>query len=222
MVGYAVVFGVALVLRLSLITQSIVYVNAGQRAVWSWRFFVVFALCFLCAVALATRSRLPTPAQTLSRPGALAFAFAVGLAIALLTIWTDILAPVSLARGIPSIHVTGWVALPFYAYGAILLTTVFHFLPMAFAAWLTQRLRSRLRFVLIGAVIGIVGFSEDAGYFLQTGTLMDADAARHALSVLANSTEAVFIYRFGFLAGLAQRSATYLLWHVLWPLAGHS
>jgi hypothetical protein len=221
-VGYAIVFGVALGSRLVLVTQPIAYVSAGQETAWSWRFFIVFTVCFLVAVALASRSKLPSPTQSLSRPGALAIASAVGLGVAILTIWTDVLAPAAQARGFPTMHVAGWVAVPFYAYGAILLTTVFHFLPMAFAAWLVQRLRGGLRSVLVGIAIAVVGMSEDADYFLRTDFVIGVDAARHGLSVLGNAAEGVFIYRFGFLAGLVQRSATYLLWHILWPLFGQS
>jgi hypothetical protein len=221
-VGYVIVFGVALVSRLLLVAMPIPYVTAVQRAAWSWRFFAVFVLCFLCAMALASRSNLPTPAETLSRPRALAIACAVGSAVALLTIWSDILAPAAQARGLATIHVTGWVAVPFYAYGAILLTTVFHFLPIAFAAWLAQKVRGRLRLIVLGIAVAAVGISEDAGYFLRNDLRVDVDAGRHVLSMLGNSSEALLIYRFGFLAGLAQRSTTYLLWHLIWPLFRHS
>ncbi|HEX7182995.1 MAG TPA: hypothetical protein VF756_14230 [Thermoanaerobaculia bacterium] len=205
--------------RLLLVFLPVGYVSAGQQAIWSWRFFAVFALCFAVAVFLATRSKLPTPEETASGPKRRwLLPLAVGAAVALLTIGSDVVAPAAQARGLTTLHVRGWAALPFYTYGAILLTVVFHFLPIALVAWLAQQVRGRARAALVGVGVLAVAFSEDAGYFLGSRSFATVDALRHVLSVLANGTEAVFIYRFGFLAGLAQRSATYFLWHFAWPL----
>jgi hypothetical protein len=44
---------------------------------------------------------------------------------------------------------------------------------------------------------------------------MSVDAARHVLSAAANCAEARFIYHFGLLSGLALRSATSLLRHLI-------
>lgn len=218
--GYGIAFGVAVAARLLLAFLPVDYVSAGQRAIWSWRFFAVFALCFAVAVFLATRSRLPTPEETASGPNRRwLLPLTVGAAVALLTIASDVVAPVAQARGLATVHVRGWSALPFYAYGAILLTVVFHFLPIAVVAWLAQKVRGRARAALVCVGVVAVAFSEDAGYFLGSqSSFATVDAWRHVLSVFANGAEAVFIYRFGFLAGLAQRSTTYFLWHFVWPL----
>ena len=221
MAGYASVFGVALVARLVLTFVPVAYVSTGQRAAWSWRSFLVFALCFAAAVALAARAGLPTPGQSLSRwRRAIGLPATVGAAVALLTIWSDIVSPVAPTRGVATVHVHGWPALPFYIYGAILLTVVFHFFPMALAAWLAQRFRGGLRSAILVLGVAAVALSEDAGYFLHSGPSTGIETARHVLSVLANAAEAVFVYRFGLLGGLAQRSATYLLWHLAWPALG--
>ena len=222
MVGYASVLGVAVASRLLLILLPVAYVSPGQQAAWSWRFFAVFALCFAIAVAVAQKARLPTPVETLAHARrAVALPVAVGAGVALLTVWSDILAPVAAARGVPTIHVHGLAAVPFYTYGAILLTTVFHFLPMALVAWIAQRLGAGWRPIVRGVGVAAVGISEDAGYFLRSGLSIGVETARHALSVVANCTEALFVYRFGVLGGLAQRGTTYLLWHLLWPSLGH-
>lgn len=204
--------------RLLLAFLPVDYVSEGQRALWSWRFFAVFALCFAAAVFLATRAGLPAPGETASGPqrGWL-LPLAVGAAVALLTIGSDVVAPAAQARGLATLHVRGRAALPFYAYGAILLTVVFHFLPISLVAWLARRIRGRARVVLVCIGVAAVALSEDAGYFLGSPSLGTIDAWRHVLSVFANGAEAAFIYRSGLLAGLAQRSATYLLWHLAWP-----
>lgn len=221
--GYAIVFGVAVAARVLLVFLPVSYVSAGQQALWSWRFFPLFAACFAAAVFLATRARLPSPRETATGPrtGWL-LPLLVGTAVALLTIGSDVVAPAAAARGVPEIHVGGWAALPFYVYGAVVLTVVFHFLPMALVAWLAQQVGGRAGFVLVAAGVLAVALSEDAGYFLRSRAFEEVELARHVLSVFANGAEAAFIYRFGLLAGLAQRSATYVLWHLAWPLLGVS
>jgi hypothetical protein len=216
---YATVLVAAIIARLALEWESPDYVSDGQRLIWSWPFFLVFAACYAAAIAIARRTRIPAPAETLARPLIrLGLPALVGVVVALLTIASDLMQPVALARGVSSIHVQGWQAVPFYTYGAIVLTTVFHFLPVALLAWLVQELSGARRTALVGIGIAAIAFSEDAGYFVR-GASLDIESARHVLSVVANAAEALFIYRFGFLAGLAQRASTYLVWHGLWPLA---
>lgn len=221
--GYAIIFGVAVAARGLLAFLPVSYVSAGQQALWSWRFFPVFAAGFAASVFLANRSELPSPRETaMGQKEGWLLPLLVGTAVALLTIASDIVAPAAAARGVPTMHVGGWAALPFYTYGAVVLTVVFHFLPMALVAWLARRAGGRTRFVLVAAGVLAVAFSEDAGYFLRSRAFEEVELARHALSVFANGAEAVLIYRFGLLAGLVQRSATYVLWHLAWPLLGVS
>lgn len=167
--------------------------------------------------------KLPSPRETATGPkkGWL-LPLLVGTAVALLTIRSDVVAPAAAARGVPTMHVGGWAALPFYTYGAVVLTVVFHFLPMALVAWIARQVGGRAGFVLVAAGVLAVALSEDTGYFLRSRAYEEVEFARHVLSVFANGAEALFLYRFGLLAGLAQRSATYVLWHLAWPLLGIS
>ena len=221
--GYAIVFGAAVAARVLLAFLPVSYVSAGQQALWSWRFFPVFAACFAAAVFLANRSRLHSPRETARGPrkGWL-LPLLVGTVVALLTIGSDVVAPAAAARGVPTMHVGGWAALPFYTYGAVVLTVVFHFLPMALVAWLALRVGGRAGIVVVAAGVLAVALSEDTGSFLRSRAFEEVELARHVLSVFANGAEALFIYRFGLLAGLVQRSATYVLWHLAWPLLGSS
>lgn len=219
--GYAALFGVALAARLSLDLLPVQYITAGQEKVWSWAFFGVFSLCFLLGALLANRARLPAPAETLSGPAlGWALPLAVGGAVGLLTIGSDLLHPAAAARGLSTLHVRGPAAIPFYLYGALLLTAVFHFFPMAFAAWVARRLRDPWRLAVVSIALAAVALSEDLGFFLRASSLATVEAGRHVLSVLANGTEAFFIYRFGLVSGLLQRGSTYVLWHLAWPLMG--
>src|SRR5687767_2377262 len=79
--GYAVLFAVALVARISLDLMPVQYVTAGQEKVWSWPFFGVFCLCFFV--------------------GALGWSLplAVGGAVGMLTIGSDLLDPAAAALG---------------------------------------------------------------------------------------------------------------------------
>jgi hypothetical protein len=219
--AYATVLLVALLSRVLLEFTTADYVTAGQRVALSWRFFALFVGSYGVAVALASRAMLAGPHETLAHARvALRWPIAVGAAVGLATIASDMAAAVAASRGLDTVHVRGWAALPFYAYGAVLLTTVFHFLPVAAAAWLARRLTGRGRVLVLGIGIAVAAFSEDMGYFLNRGAQPGIEWARHALSVAANALEATFIYRHGLLAGLAQRSTTYLLWHLLWPAFG--
>lgn len=109
--GYAAVFGVAVAARVLLELLPVSYVSAGQQALWSWRFFPVFAACFAAAVLLAIRSKLPSPRETATGPkkGWL-LPLLVGTAVALLTIASGVVTPAAAARGVPTIHVGGWAA----------------------------------------------------------------------------------------------------------------
>lgn len=217
--GYAALFAMAIAARLSLDLLPVQYVSAGQERVWSWSFFGVFSVCFLLGALLANRAQMPAPAETFSGPvSGWALPLAVGCAVGLLTIGSDLLDPAAAARGLSSLHVRGPAAIPFYLYGAMLLTVVFHFLPMAFAAWVARRLRGAWRLAVVSIALVAVAFSEDLGFFLRASSLDTVEAGRHVLSVLANGAEAFFIYRFGLVSGLLQRGSTYLLWHLAWPL----
>ena len=219
MLGYGAILATAAALRLALEAFSFDFASAGQRTLWSWQFFAVFVACFFIGAVAAMRTSLLSPAGTVRQWRAgLALPAAIGFGVALVTIATDIVEPVAAARGVATVHVTGPAAVPFYAYGAILLTTVFHFLPVALLAWAASQVSGRTRAGLVGAGIALVAFSEDASYFIRHAPSFDIEWARHTLSVAANGAEALFIYRFGLLAGLAQRAATYLGWHILWPV----
>jgi hypothetical protein len=212
------VLAAAALSRLALEAITVDFVTDGQRTLWSWPFFGFFVACYAVAAVAATRAKLPSPAGTLAQwPTGLALPAATGFVVALLTIASDVAEPAAAARGVASVHVTGPAAVPFYAYGAALLSTVFHFLPVALLAWAAARLGGRARALLVGAGIAIVAFSEDFGYFARQAPDFGIEWFRHALSVAANGAEAVFIYRFGLLAGLAQRASTYLVWHLGWP-----
>jgi hypothetical protein len=215
--GYAAIFGFALAARSVLAVIPFEYATAAQRPVWSWWFFAIFAASFGVAAVLAARAGLPSPTATLTGPPRRwILPVTVGLIVGALTMLSDTVVPAAAARGVTTMHVRGPAALPFYLYGAILITTVFHFLPVALAARIATRTEGRTRAVILAAAFAGVALSEDAGYLLG-GPPAGVETARHGLSVLANGAEAVFIYRYGLMAGLLQRGTTYLLWHILWP-----
>jgi hypothetical protein len=219
--AYAIVFLVAAAARIALCGIPFEYAFAGQALVGSGRFFVFFAACFAAAVAVAPHTTVPPPAQALrSARKALGLPVAVGVSVALLTIVSDLAHPVAAARGVASVHVAWPAAVPLYVFSAIALTTVFHFLPVAVLAWVARKVAGKRRAVLLMLGILAIAFSEDGGYFLRHGNEAGVEWARHALSVAANGAEALFIYRFGLLAGLAQRGSTYLVWHLAWPALG--
>ena len=174
--------------------------------------------CGVCGGCVSRQGAgLPTPAQTLQSPLAVILSVGIGFAVGLITIWTDLISPAASARGLTTVHVAGTPALPFYAYGAILLTTLFHFLPVAAATYLAQRFAlTTRRTIIIGAIL-VVAFSEDFGFFLRNSDLLNLETGRHVLSVLANATEADLVYRYGLLAALLQRTSTYIVWHIAWP-----
>ena len=221
MAGYTVVLGLALLARSALSFLEVSFVTPAQRTMWSWPVFWLFSMAFAVATVLANEAHLLTPAETLRAPRALATALVIGATVGCLTVWSDWVSPAAAARGLPSLHVRGPAAGPFYIYGAILLTVLFHFLPIAVAARLTMLLQARTaRRLFLGATIVLVALSEDTSFFLQTRDVLGVESARHALSVAANAAEAILIYRYGLLAGLLKRGTTYLVWHVLWPAMG--
>jgi hypothetical protein len=217
MAGYAVILGFALLARVALSLFDFEFVTTAQRFLWSWPVVAGFVAMFAASANLGKRAGLPTPAETLRSPFVVMLAVGIGVAVGLITIWTDLISPAAIARGVATLHVAGPSALPFYVYGAILLTTLFHFLPMAAAAYFAQHFAPATRHTIILGAILAVAFSEDLGFFLYNSSLFSLETGRHVLSVVANATEAGLIYRYGLLAGLLQRISTYIVWHIAWP-----
>lgn len=218
MSSYAALFVAALAARGVLAMTTVSYTSPGQQAVWSWSFFLVFTACFAAAAWAAIRAGLPSPAATLAGPRqGWAWPVAVGAATGVAVIWSDVVSPAAAARGVETLHVQGWPAVPFYAYGAILITVVFHFLPIAIGSLLARHLAGWPRLILLAIVVTAVALSEDLRFFLGAAPHDSVETTRHVVSLAANAAEALFILRFGLLAGLIQRLTTYGLWHLAWP-----
>ena len=139
-----------------------------------------------------------------------------GSAIAVLTIVSDVHSPAAAARGVATLHVPFPASLPFYAYGAIVLTVLFHFLPLALALALLRATALDRTWIPPAVVVVVLALSEDWNYLAQVGLRASVETARHVLSFAANLLELWFIQRFGLLAGLCQRLTTYAWWHVVW------
>jgi hypothetical protein len=221
-IDYVVLLAVAVAARLLLPVLAVEYITPEQRALWSWPVVLVLAVALAAGAVLAGRARLPTPREGLRSQRGPGLAVAAGVAVGALTIASDVVSPAAAARGLPTMHVHGLAAVPFYLYGALLVTVIFHFLPVAAGAWLAHQLPAAPGRAVVLAVVLLVAFSEDAGFFARGAGIATIEGARHALSVAANATEAALIYRFGLAVGLLQRGTTYLLWHVAWPIVSGS
>jgi hypothetical protein len=211
--AYVVVILVALVARGTLSFFDVVYINRGQALLWSWMFAPLLVLAIAMGALLAKGSRIPEPlASGITRAQRFGWPALAGVAIAAAIIASDIIAPVG------SVHIPFPAAIPFYTYGAILIYALFHFLPLAAIDRIAVRLRSRAANIIAPAAVALLAFSEDGGYFLRSGMPATMESARHGISVVANAAELAVTWRFGFLAGLTLRGATYVCWHLLWPL----
>jgi hypothetical protein len=216
-VGYTHIFAIALIARLLLTFLPVRTITAAQQRLWSWEFFVVFSACFALGVVLANRGGLPSPGRQPSRGIGTWMPIGIGSIVAVITMGADMVQPAAAARGLPALHVRGVAAIPFYVYGAVLLTVVFHFLPVAAGVWIARRLHGVARSAILALTLSLVAFTEDLMFFVRFASPGAVETGRHLLSVLANASEAVLIYRFGLLAGLLQRGTTYVLWHIAWP-----
>jgi hypothetical protein len=218
--GYAAVYATALLARIALAFLPVRFVTGGQERLWSWEFFAVFTLCFVSGILLARRAGLPPP-DRIPPDGASAWVpISIGCIVAVMTITLDMIEPAAAARGVPSMHVRGAAAIPFYLYGAVVLTVVFHFLPVAAGAWVARRSHNPARSVILALTLLAVALSEDLMFFVRSASPGVLETIRHVLSVAANGSEAVLTYRFGLLWALLQRVSTYLVWHIAWPTIG--
>jgi hypothetical protein len=215
--GYTAIFVAALLARIALVFLPVRFVTAGQERLWSWEFFAVFTLCFGSGILLARRAGLPPPDRVPRDCASAWVPIGIGCMVAVATIASDVVEPAAAARGLSSMHVRGVAAIPFYIYGAVLLTVVFHFLPVAAGAWVARRLHGQARSMILVMTVFLVALSEDLTFFVRSASPGVLETGRHVLSVLANGSEAFLIYRFGLLWGLLQRGSTYLVWHIVWP-----
>lgn len=217
MAPYLVLLGASALVRAVLMVAPVDYINRGQHVLWSWPIFGVVVLGTLVGAWCARRAGLPGPLDgRISGWQRFALPAAVGTAIAAAIVLSDILSPIVNVRGLTRLHVPPPVSVPFYRYGAVVLTILFHFLPLAvIAALCSGGRRWRRTPVWLGAVL-LLGLSEDAGYFLREGLPLTMETGRHIVSYGANVAELMFIRSSGLFAGLSQRCATYAWWHVAW------
>lgn len=214
---YVIVLLTAFVSRLLLEFFRVPYVTSGQRVLWGWPFFVVLVAALAMGAYALRHTRDRERHDDVVARRKFGWPIIVGTVVAAAIIISDVIEPVAEARGVPTIHVPLPIAIPFYLYGGILLSVLFHFAPLALILGLTSRVRPGIARSFIIAAVVAVALSEDGGYFIRNGFDATPEGARHLVSVAANAAEVMFMWRFGFLAGLTQRLSTYTWWHILWP-----
>ncbi len=207
---YAYLVASLIACRLVLHCARVDFQTAGQRLMLEWWFLALLAVYGAIGVSLLRRTGFPGVGT--SRRGVVVAAVH-GVPIGVATIVIDLLRPV------PAAHQPLPEGILLYWYGGVISEIWFHLLPVPLFVFAASNLLSRGRHhePIFWLAAGVLSFWEGRRFLTQLELWNVLDAAAAFVTYAANLSEIWLFRRFGFMAAIMQRMASYALWHVLWP-----
>ena len=194
--------------------------NEGQRMAFQWPFFCFISLWGTAGFFLSRKTVLPDLWQPdISQTKRFGMSALHGLLLGSGTVVLDMIRPVAEVYGLESVHHLLPEAIPVYIYGAIISEFLYHLLPLPLVLYLFSRkflLGRHHEFVFWLAAIAL-SFWEIRYQMFDPRFWNVIEVTRSTWSYLANLSELWLFSRYGFLAALNQRLASYSIWHLLWP-----
>ena len=219
---------VAVKLLLTLFPQ--VFRSPAQGAVFDWKFLAIWTASGLLGVMLADRTGFPpawgepgTNAKRVWLPLMLGVALGIVAIITdLATGWTKVVAE---KMHLPTIHIEFPASALIYPGGAIIVEVIYRLLLIPLLLWLISgvilrgRQEERVFWVLAVLTSLLEPLSQDLRGII-TGPSRLAFGCVFAQDYALNLGQAWLFRRYGFLSAILLRVFFYLVWHVLWGLAG--
>jgi hypothetical protein len=193
------------------------YRSAGQRLAFSWPFLAFLAGWGLLGLLLARRAGFPEMWDPPRWRAGAPWALGLGLATGALSILADRLRPLAPLLGLDSLHHPMPEGLLVYLHAGIASEVYLHLLPAPLVTLAATRLLGMPPARAGWAAVALLSVGESWRFLADPAQWHPLEALRHAVSCLANGAEVWLYCRYGFLLGLAQRLASYSIWHVLWP-----
>jgi hypothetical protein len=219
---------------LALVNLYIAFVGGGLEkdpriGLFSWPSIAIFGVAGAIGVWLSHRTGFPAAWDPrISNRERLLYPILVGLAFGgvlvahdLLFHWTDAFR--RLNPELPSFNALGPFPGPllFYSGGAIIVEVFYRLLPIPLLLWLISNLVLRGRaqhrvFWVLAALTSLIEPATQDLIALQRSELVAAASVVFVIDYALNFMQALFFRRYGFLAAILMRVATYAVWHVLY------
>jgi hypothetical protein len=220
--------GYLVLVKLILTTLPGVFRSPAQAKVFEWPLLALWTALGGLGAFLSERTGFAPPWEKGSARSRLLGPALWGLALGVLAVATD--AATGWAKGVadrlgqPSIHIPFPASLLIYPGGAILVEILYRLFPIPTLLWLFTRLPAGRKHEngAFWTLAALTSFLEPLGDLGLRSQGMATMAAVFAQDYALNFAQAWMFRKRGFLAAIAVRVAFYLVWHVLWGLAGTS
>ena len=217
---------------LAAVNLYIAFVGGGlekdpRTGLFSWPSIAIFGVAGLVGVWLSHRTGFPAAWDTrISSRERLLYPILVGLAFGVALVahdlvfhWTDAFR--RLNPDLPSFNALGPFPGPllFYSGGAIIVEVFYRLLPIPLLLWLISNLALRGRaqdrvFWVLAALTSLIEPLTQDVPALQRSELVGAASVVFLIDYALNFVQAILFRRYGFLAAILMRVATYAVWHV--------
>ena len=207
-----------------------VFRSPAQAAVFEWKFLAVWMALGLIGVFFADKTGFPAAwGEPIPARKRLVFPCVTGIVLGVVAIitelatdWTKIVAS---QMHLPSIHIDFPASALIYPGGAIIVEVFYRIFPVPLFLWLISgvflrgRHQERVFWILAIFTALLEPVSQDL-HAVIAGPARFAFACVFAEDYTLNIAQAWTFRRYGFLSAILLRVVFYLLWHVLWGLAG--
>ena len=228
---YLALMGYLVGVKLALTFMPNVFRSPAQAAVFAWPAIALFTVLGAMGVYFADRTGFPPAwgtanenAKRIWLPSVLGVALGlIAIVTEKLTRWTEIVAA---KMNLPSIHIAWPASLLIYPGGAIIVEVVYRIFLVPVLLWLVSGviLRGKQREQVFWVLAVITALLEPVSQDLHAvlaGPSRETFAVVFVEDFVLNILQAWLFRRLGFLSAILMRVLFYLLWHVLWGLAGN-
>lgn len=200
--------------------------SPAQAKVFEWQFLALWAALGFAGVSLSERTGFPPAWAKGSARSRLLIPALWGVVFGLLAIATDAATgwtkAVAAKLGQSSIHIPFPASVLIYPGGAVIVEILYRLFLIPVLLWIVSSLllRGKGREATFWTLAALTSLLEPLGDLGLRDQGLPTMAAVFAQDYVLNFTQAWFFRRQGFLAAIVVRVAFYLVWHVLWGLAG--
>lgn len=219
---------------LAVVNLYITFVGGGLEkdpriGLFSWPSIAIFGVAGAIGVWLSHRTGFPAAWDPrISNRERFLYPFLIGLAFGVALVAHDLLfhwidAFRRLNPELPSFNALGPFPGPllFYSGGAIIVEVFYRLLPIPVLLWLVSNVALRGRgqdkvFWVLAALTSLIEPATQDLIALQRSELVAAASVVFVIDYALNFAQAVLFRRYGFLASIFMRVATYAVWHVIY------
>jgi hypothetical protein len=213
---FACLAGTLILCKLILAPVALDYKTEGQRIVFTWPALAAISAYGFLGVYLSWKAGFPPMWNERMQSGrGPIIAAAHGLVVGLAAVALDSIRPVAEVLGLKSVHIPLPEAIPFYWYGAVVSEIWYHLVPVPLFILVFGGKHHRQK--AFWAALIILSAWENRRFVTNPALWNAIECLRNLQTYAANASEIWLFRRYGFLAALLQRLASYSIWHIAWP-----